>query len=66
MVAFQREKAYGVKVGEKAEGGGSVQFEGHEVFELELRLQRPSGEGQGGQERAALGRGTCTTQRDQG
>lgn len=50
--------AYCVKVGEKAEGRGSIQFKGHEVFEVELRLQRPSGEREGTQERAALGRRT--------
>lgn len=50
--------AYCVKVGEKAEGRGSVQFEGHEVLEVELGLQRPAWEREGGQERVALGR--CT------
>lgn len=56
--------AYCVEVREKAEGGGSIQLEGHEVFEVELRLQRPPWEREGGQERAALGRRTWTTQRD--
>lgn len=56
--------AYCVKVGEKAERRGSVQLEGHEVLEVQLRLQRPSWEGEGGQQGAALGRRTCTTQRD--
>lgn len=50
--------AYCVKVGEKAERRGSIQFEGHEVFEVELRLQRSPGEREGSQERAALGRRT--------
>lgn len=57
--------AYCVKVGEKAEGRGSIQFEGHEVFEVELRMQRSPREREGGQERAALGRCTYTTQRDE-
>lgn len=52
------ENTYCVKVGEKAEGRGSIELEGHEVFEVELRLQRPPWEREGGQERAALGR--CT------
>ena len=47
-----------VKVGEEAEGRGSIESEGQEVFEVELRLQRPSWDGEGSQERAALGRRT--------
>lgn len=31
------------------------------MLEVQLRLQRPSGDGQGSQEGAALGRRTCTT-----
>lgn len=34
------------------------------MLEVELRLQRPSWDREGGQERAALGRRTWTTRRD--
>lgn len=53
-----------VKVREEAEGRGSIESEGQEVLEVELRLQRPSRDREGSQERAALGRRTWTTQRD--
>lgn len=53
-----------VEVGEEAEGRGSIESEGQQVFEVELRLQRPSLDGEGSQEGAALGRRTCTTRGD--
>lgn len=44
-----------IKVWEEAKGRGSIESEGQEVFEVELRLQRPSWDREGSQKRAALG-----------
>ena len=44
-----------VKVREEAEGGGSIESEGQEVFEVELRLQWPTWNREGSQKGAALG-----------
>lgn len=52
-----------VKVREEAEGRGPIESEGQEVLEVELRLQRPSRDREGSQERAALGRRTLKTHR---
>lgn len=52
-----------IKVGEEAEGRRSTEPEGQEVFEVELRLQRPPWDRQGSQQGAALGRCTWTRQR---
>lgn len=53
--------AHRVEVGEEAERRRAVESEGQQVLEVQLRLQRPSRDGQGSQEGAALGRRTCTT-----
>ena len=53
-----------VEVGKEAEGRGSIESEGQEVFEVELRLQRPSRDREGSQKGAALGWRTWTTHRD--
>lgn len=44
-----------VEVGKEAEGRGSIESEGQEVFEVQLRLQRPSRDREGRQKGAALG-----------
>lgn len=54
-------QAHRVEVGEEAERRRAVESEGQQVLEVQLRLQRPSRDGQGSQEGAALGRRTCTT-----
>lgn len=60
----RRHCTYRVKVREEAEGRGSIESEGQEVFEVELRLERPSWDREGSEKGAALGRRTWTTQRD--
>ena len=45
------------EVREEAEGGRSIEPERQEVLEVEVRLQGPSRDRQGGQEGVALGRG---------
>lgn len=44
-----------VEVGEEAERRRAVESEGQQVLEVQLRLQRPCGDGEGSQEGAALG-----------
>lgn len=54
-------QAHRVEVGEEAERRRAVESEGQQVLEVQLRLQRPSRDGQGSQEGAALDRRTCAT-----
>lgn len=49
------DRVHRIKVREEAKGGGSIESEGQEVFEVELRLQRPSWDREGSQKGAALG-----------
>lgn len=53
-------RTHRVEVGEEAEGGGAIESEGQEVFEVELRLQMSSWDWERGEEGVALGRGTWT------
>lgn len=48
-------RTHRVEVGEEAERRRAVESEGQQVLEVQLRLQRPCGDGEGGQEGAALG-----------
>lgn len=50
------------EVREEAEGGRSIEPEGQEVLEVEVGLQGPSRNRQGGQEGVALGRGAWMEQ----
>lgn len=55
LITIFHESTHRVKVREEAEGRGSIESEGQEVFEVKLRLQRPSWDREGSQKGAALG-----------